>query len=354
MGTELQTTDQSKLPPPSIGEFLEANRQAFLQVLPAHVGIDRMLRVTLSVLQRSADLQKCTQASLLNVLMQTMQLGLEPTGRYGGAWIVPFKDATSGLVEATAIYDYRGMMTIARRSGDIEVFDAAVVYESDYLDYERGLTPKLVHRPSMEKERGPLKAVYAIVRFKSGGYQMELMTRADVDAIRSRSKARDKGPWVTDYDRMAIKSVIRRICNLLPYSVELSDMIAADDEAEGHGSDDDRPARRGVTGLGGRQIKVVPEPEAPDAASGAPSGAEPAKVSPEKNEEAERSLRADLASQVQSGATLKKVNGAWLKAKIKAREGSIVMTPHGKLDLAAQPSAILSGLLEDLEKEHGV
>ena len=46
------------------------------------------------------------------------------------------------------------------------------------------------------------------------------MTVAEVEAIRSRSKAGRSGPWVSDWAEMAKKTAVRRLVKLLPLSIE--------------------------------------------------------------------------------------------------------------------------------------
>ncbi|MFA5266163.1 MAG: recombinase RecT, partial [Opitutaceae bacterium] len=101
---------------------------------------------------------------------------------------------------------YRGLISLARRSGQIVSIEAHAVFAADEFVVEFGLDPKLVHRPTLSKERGEITAFYAIARIVGGGLQYDYMTRADVDAIRARSKAGNSGPWQTDYAEMGKKT----------------------------------------------------------------------------------------------------------------------------------------------------
>ncbi len=56
------------------------------------------------------------------------------------------------------------------------------------------------------------------------------MSIEDVEKIRSRSRSGNSGPWVTDFDEMAKKTVFRRHSKWLPLSPELRDKIEKDDE----------------------------------------------------------------------------------------------------------------------------
>jgi hypothetical protein len=79
-------------------------------------------------------------------------------------------------------------------------------------------------------------AVYAWASIKGiESKQFVVLEKWEVDAIRARSKSSHKGPWVTDYEEMAKKSALRRLCKMLPASVEkdnLARAVALDEHAE--------------------------------------------------------------------------------------------------------------------------
>jgi len=54
------------------------------------------------------------------------------------------------------------------------------------------------------------------------------MTREDIDSVRSRSRAGQSGPWVTDYNEMAKKTVFRRLTKWIPLSAEIRDAYERD------------------------------------------------------------------------------------------------------------------------------
>jgi recombination protein RecT len=73
-----------------------------------------------------------------------------------------------------------------------------------------------------------------VAKLKDGGQQIDVMTRAQIDASRQRSKSKDKGPWVTDFEPMACKTIIRRNFKYLPVSVELQSAVAHDETSGGY------------------------------------------------------------------------------------------------------------------------
>lgn len=200
----------------AIKDLLERAKPSIAAVIPKHLTPERLLKIALSATSRTPALLACTPQSILLAVMQAAELGLEAGGLLGDGYLVPYKG------KAQFIVGYRGLINLARRSGQMRAIEAHVVRTADTFEVEFGLETKLVHRPSLHGDPGDIVAVYSVAHFRDGGYQVEVMTRAEVDAIRKRSEASDSGPWVTDYAEMAKKTVIRRLCKYLPLSPELA------------------------------------------------------------------------------------------------------------------------------------
>lgn len=120
---------------------LEAVRQA-LQLLkprlavalPPHLPADRLLRVVMTVLQNTPVLLECDRASLYRAVMTCAQLGLEPDGVLGQAFLVPHR----GRVQL--LPGYRGLITLARNSGEVLSLNAQAVHEKDRFEYATAST----------------------------------------------------------------------------------------------------------------------------------------------------------------------------------------------------------------------
>lgn len=195
-------------------------------VAPSNVDPTRLVRMALMSIAKTAKLAQCKPDSLLLQVCDAAALGLTCGGGTQEAYLVPFKDT------ATLIIGYRGLVKLARQSGEIASISAEAVYRGDEFDYELGLEPRLRHKPMGETDDNKITHVYAIAKFKDGGFQMVVMTKSQVDKIRSRSRASDGGPWVTDYAEMAKKTAIRRLCKLLPLTVQAQEAISKSDDAE--------------------------------------------------------------------------------------------------------------------------
>lgn len=199
--------------------------------LPKHMTSDRLARIALTEIRKVPTLAKCDQTSFLGAIMQCAQLGLEPGGALGHAYLLPFENRKKGITEVQFIVGYRGMIDLARRSGQIVSLTARTVHENDEFIYQYGLSEDLKHVPATG-ERGALQYVYAVAKLKDGGVQFEVMSRSDIDKVRAQSKAGNYGPWQTHYDEMAKKTVIRRLFKYLPVSIELATAVTMDEKAD--------------------------------------------------------------------------------------------------------------------------
>jgi len=223
MSTQLATRNEKVT---SIRALLEKSKNQIKLALPSHLSPDRMLRIAMTSIQKTPELLNCTPESLIGAVIQSAQLGLEPDGVLGHAYLVPYGKT------CTFIPGYKGLLMLARRSGEISTVLAEVVHEKDRFEFELGLNPQLKHIPTDEEDEGPVIAAYAVAKLRDGGVQFTVMRRNAIEKIRAKSPAGKSGPWVTHYEEMAKKTVLRRLCKLLPCSVELERASALDERAE--------------------------------------------------------------------------------------------------------------------------
>lgn len=215
--------------------LLEQMKPQLALALPKHLNADRVCRIALTEFRKNPDLMACDATTFVASVMLASQLGLE-VGPLGHAYLIPFNNSKMRDKECTFMLGYRGMLELARRSGHIASLTAHVVYSNDKFDYAFGLEDKLVHHPAIG-ERGQMIAAYAVAKLKDGSHQFEVMTKAEIDKIREKSKAGKFGPWVDFYDEMSKKTVIRRLFKYLPVSIEMQRAIAFDDKNEAQGAD---------------------------------------------------------------------------------------------------------------------
>lgn len=229
----------------TVGDLMrtEGFKKAVAAALPAHLKAERFMRVALTTLTRTPKLQQCDQASFASAMLTLSQLGLEPDGRR--AHLIPFQNAKRGCFECQVIVDYKGIVELVMRSGKVSNIHADVVCENDVFEYDRGELK--AHKPNFRQPRGEVYAVYALIRFKDGSEKCEVMTREEVEEVRKRSRASKAGPWVTDWNEMAKKTVFRRLSKWLELSPELRDAVEADDDHFNGTPVADKPLQGSVT-----------------------------------------------------------------------------------------------------------
>jgi len=228
-GQQLKAAD----PRASIKGMLEKQWGRIEAVMPKHMSSERLFQLAISAINQTPKLAECTPASLLSCVMKCSALGIEPSAvdGLGRAYIIPRWNKKTRQNEATFMLGYKGMIALARRSGEIKDISARAVYEGDTFVYEYGLEEKLLHVPldRQHAEGEKPKFVYCVAHFKDGGHYFEVMSAAEVEAVRKRSSAAESGPWVSDYEAMAKKSVVRRAFPYLPVSVEAQSAVASDE-----------------------------------------------------------------------------------------------------------------------------
>lgn len=227
--TRAENKPQAKSPAQTVTDYLKRMGPEIARALPKHMDPDRLARIALTTIRTNPKLLSCNMQSLMAAVMQSAQLGLEPN-MLGHCYIIPYGQ------EAQFQIGYRGMIDLARRSGNIQSIAAHEVYENDHFILKYGLEDTLEHIPyHLREDRdidepGEIKGFYMVAKFKDGGHQIHYMSKKEVDAHRKRSKASGSGPWVSDYIEMGKKTVVRSAWKWLPISIEIMKQVETTDE----------------------------------------------------------------------------------------------------------------------------
>lgn len=202
--------------------------------LPKSMTADRLTRIVMTECRKAPALLKCAPESFYGAVLQCAALGLEPGSALGHCYLLPFGNGKDkqGRPNAQLIIGYRGMIDLARRSGQIVSLSAYCVHEQDTFNYKLGLDPDIEHIPASVADRGKVTHVYAVAKLKGGGVQFEVMSRAEIEAVRKTSKAGTSGPWASHWDEMAKKTVIRRLFKYLPVSIEAVRAVEIDEKTD--------------------------------------------------------------------------------------------------------------------------
>lgn len=200
---------------------------------------ERIIRLVATAAQKNEKILTCTRMSIFKAFLTCMELGLEPNTESDQIYLIPLYNSKSNQMELQAWPGYMGLVAIAYRTGEVLSIKAKEVYDEDFFDFDYG-TDFISHKPEWRKEdRGEAKAYYVIIKMRNGERDFTVMRRDEVEYVRDQSAKKDKHgnfspAWVDWFDRMAIKTVVRRGLKLMPQTRELS--IALDLSALSEGN----------------------------------------------------------------------------------------------------------------------
>jgi hypothetical protein len=180
---------------------------------------------------------------------------------------------------------FQGWRELAMRSGHVASIVSRCVYQGDEFRYAWGTDERIHHVPGARHGTDPalVTHVYAVARMRAGPPVMEVLPRDEVERIRAKSQASNRGPWVTDWAEMARKTAIIRLCKSLPRSLDMARALATEPDPGEPGPDGEPETLlvdQGESGEGIPPGTAVPlrSPAPPQAANAHPSPAAPSSL----------------------------------------------------------------------------
>jgi recombination protein RecT len=193
------------------------------KALPNADDASRFMRCVITACNKNPKLWDCTPSSVASVILQAAQWGLMPDGHH--AHLIPYGN------DATLQFDYKGILALVMRSGEVAHIHADIVCQNDKYRFNLGKVEE--HVVDLSKDRGEAYAVYAMVRFKDGETAAIQMSKAEVEAIRKASRSGSSGPWATYPMEMWKKTAFKRLAKWLPrLPRDVQEAIRKDNEAE--------------------------------------------------------------------------------------------------------------------------
>lgn len=188
----------------------------------------QFLSSLVSMVNDNKDLQEAFYQSPMSVVKSALQaasydLPIDPS--LGFAYIVPFnntvKQGDGSLARkkaATFVMGYKGLIQLCLRTGAYaRIPDAVDVREGELVSYDR-LTGDAEFKwieDEDEREALPIIGYAGYFRLKNGAEKTLYMSRKQIEAHERKNRKGSymgKG-WKEDFDAMARKTVIRRLCS---------------------------------------------------------------------------------------------------------------------------------------------
>lgn len=173
------------------------------------------------------NLQACDPKLVIMQAMKAAVLKLPINKSLGFGYIIAYGGKPEFQI------GYRGLIQLALRSGQYEIMNADVVYEGEYKT-----SNKLTGEFDLSGERtgDTVIGYFAHIKMKNGFSKTLFMTKERVQAHAakfSKTYAKDYSPWKTDFDSMAIKTVLRNLLGKYgQLSIEVANVLDSDDVAD--------------------------------------------------------------------------------------------------------------------------
>jgi recombination protein RecT len=171
---------------------------------------DSFLASVIDLYNNDRTLQACAPNEVIMECFKAATLHLPINKQLGFAWIVPYKDKTGKMIPTFQL-GYRGLIQLCLRTGAYRHIHAGPVYEGEFVSENR-LTGEI--------DLSGLKSSDKVIGFSAYIETVNGFSKAiywTVDEINrhakkySKSFGRDSSPWVTDYESMATKTLLRSL-----------------------------------------------------------------------------------------------------------------------------------------------
>lgn len=179
----------------------------------------------LTIIQTNNQLRQATNESILTSAMKaaTLKLPIEPS--LGYAYIVAYGR------QAQFQLGYKGLIQLAQRSGKYKSINSGVVYKSQFISYNPLFEELEIDFTQPQDE---VVGYFAAFKLLNGFEKVTYWTKEQAYAHGKRfSKTFNNGPWKSDFDAMAQKTVLKQIISKYgPLSVEMEKALIDDNKTE--------------------------------------------------------------------------------------------------------------------------
>lgn len=211
----------------------EARRVHFEKLLPSTISWETFKDTFKIAVQTRPSLLTANRESLWIALQKAALDGLMPDGREGALVVFnedvdedgqPIAAAKSGGKEKMVQWMpmVRGLIKMARNTGEVSTLRATLIFQGETFmlkdeDGEQSYKYERLLGADFDDSDRAIVGCFAVINFKDGSWDVEVMSRSQIERVRSVSKAKSpKAPWQQWYGQMSQKTVLRRLLKRQP------------------------------------------------------------------------------------------------------------------------------------------
>lgn len=205
-------------------EQFRGNLAKSMGVTPNDPVISRFERVTMLAVSSDPKLLSADRQSLFLACQAAANDRLMPDGKQGKLVVYSTKEGNQWVEKVQWQRMVGGLRVLAARAGYDLI--AEPVYRNELFRHRKGSNPGIDHEPvALGDDPGDLVGYYCVATCSKGDFAgkqyFEVMTIAQVDKIKQRTKSKTKdgvivGPWASDEVEMGRKTVAKRLFKSLP------------------------------------------------------------------------------------------------------------------------------------------
>lgn len=207
----------------AVEAVLEPYRLSIANSLPNGGNPSRIIQAAVFQITTNPALAGCTAKSVIGCVLNASLLGMNAALQH--CYFIPYGD------QATFQLSYKGLVALARRSGQVLDIYAAVVRKNDQFAVTLGTDRRITHTPDLTDGSEDFTAAYAVIKYANGGTEFAVMTADQIEKRRMKSKTQRGAPsgvWADWKEEMWKKTVLRNLLKTAPLSDEQAAAIATD------------------------------------------------------------------------------------------------------------------------------
>jgi len=211
------------------------------------------------------NLQQCDPSLVIMECLKAATLKLPINRQLGQAWVIPYKRGKDGPSIPQFQMGYKGYIQLAMRTAQYKSLNAGVVYEG--IDVNEDLLTGKVTLSGKAKNDHP-QGYFAYMELTNGFTKTVYMTMNEVLAHAkrySKSYGMQGSAWATDFDAMAIKTVLLKLLKTYGVlSIEMAKVLSSSDDDDFQ-QEKDENANKDVIDVPGKVVDGGGKAEEPKA-----------------------------------------------------------------------------------------
>lgn len=182
----------------------------------------------INIVNGDRSLQGVNQISIIQSAMVAATLNLPIDKNLGYMWLVPYKG------QAQAQIGYKGYIQLAQRTGQYKAMNTVVVHVGELISWNP-LSEEVEYDPT-KRTSDEVVGYVGYFRLVNGFEKTVYWTREQIDQHRQRfskmsGETEPTGVWKTDFDAMALKTVIRNMLSKWgPLSIDMQEALKHDEQ----------------------------------------------------------------------------------------------------------------------------